>query len=127
MRSTSKIAGVLTVVLGCLVVAGCGRKPASGTGAASSNQPPQNALTAPVDYMGAVGQAKVHAEKVVDLASVRQALQMYHAAEGKFPATLQELVSSGYLRSLPQLPPGYKWEYNPQTGEVRVVRPQPQQ
>lgn len=74
--------------------------------------------------MGAVGQAKVHAEKVVDLASVRQAIQMYHAAEGRFPATLQELVSSGYLRALPQLPPGYRWEYNPQTGEVRVLRPQ---
>jgi len=36
-----------------------------------------------------------------NLASVRQAIDQYHADKGLWPATLQELVDARYLRALP--------------------------
>jgi hypothetical protein len=37
---------------------------------------------------------------------------------------LNELVSQHYLPAIPALPPGNKYAYNPQTGDIRVVQQQ---
>lgn len=117
------IASILLVVL-CALTA-CGRKeasaPSEGTNAASGGNP----LTAPADYLGAVGQAQKHSLKTVDVASVTKAIQMFRAEEDRYPADLNELVKEGYLPALPQLPSGMAYQYDPRTGQVKGVRQQP--
>jgi hypothetical protein len=107
-----------------LALAGCGKSntkaPAKPTNTASG----QNPLTAPADYVGAVGQAKRVAEKVVDTASLNQTILLFHEQEDRYPKNLQELVTMHYLPALPRPPYGMKFQYDPQTGQVKVVKAQ---
>ena len=111
------------MMLGVSLV-GCGKKEGT-TAAAKTTNPPStggNPLTAPVDYLGAVGKAQKYAGKAVDLASLNQAIQQFRAGEDRFPKDLNELVAEGYLPRLPSAPPGTKLDYNATRGEVRVVK-----
>jgi hypothetical protein len=80
-----------------------------------------NPVTAPVDYLGAVGGAKKSMEGKLGNVGLTQAIQQFQAMEERLPTTLQELVTKGYLRELPKPPYQMKFAYNPQTGEVKVV------
>jgi len=80
-----------------------------------------NPLLAPVEYGGAVVKAKKSITKTVDVANVANAIKLFHAQEDRYPATLQELISSGMLRELPRLPSGLKYDYNAKSGVVRAV------
>jgi predicted small lipoprotein YifL len=107
-----------------LAMAGCGRKepdpPPKPTNAPAASNP----LTAPADYLGAVGQAQRYSAKAVDLASVSKAIQMFHAAEDRYPKDLNELIKEQYLPALPALPKGMKYTYNPANGQVKAVQAQ---
>lgn len=102
------------------IVAGCG-KSRTGTDQKPTNASSANPLTAPADYAGAVVQSKTVAEKVVDMASLKRAIQMFQASEERYPNDLNELVRSGYIPALPKPPSGMKFDYNPSRGEVRLV------
>ncbi|HSA02259.1 MAG TPA: hypothetical protein P5055_16125, partial [Candidatus Paceibacterota bacterium] len=62
------------------------------------------------------------AERTVDLNAINQAVQLFYAQEDRFPKTLKELVDQRYLPQLPEAPAGMRFVYNPQTGQVGVVR-----
>ena len=79
-----------------------------------------NPLTAPVDYVGAVGKAKKSSEKRVNLANIQNAIKQFQAVEGRYPKTLNELITEGYLQRPPRPPRGMKYTYNPKTGLVGV-------
>ena len=113
---------ILFLIVG-LGLAGCGKKEAPAP-AQSTNKPAAsgNPLTAPVDYLGAVSQAKRVGQKTVDMASVSKAIQLFEAQEERFPKDLNELVAKHYLASLPVLPNGMKYAYNPSNGEVKIVQ-----
>lgn len=108
--------------LAALFLAGCGEKsnskPQPTTNSAGSGSP----ITAPVDYLGAVAQAKKHSEKVIDVAQLNQAIMFFHEAEDRFPTDLNELVAKNYLREIPKAPYGMKIVYDASTGDVRVVK-----
>ena len=97
----------------------------SNNGGSSTNAQATNAsgnpITAPVDYLGAVGQAKRSSERTLGTLGINQALQMFYTQEGRYPKSLNELVSKNYLSTLPPAPAGNKFDYNPQTGQVKVV------
>lgn len=101
--------------------AGCGKKGAEPKAAATNAPTGGNPLTAPVDYLGAAAQAKRVSEKTVDLAALRQAIQLFYAQEDRFPRDLQELVNEKYLGALPPPPAGMQFKYNPANGEVSLV------
>jgi hypothetical protein len=110
---------VLTVAL-----VGCGPKqettpPAKTTNSTSSSG---NPLTAPVDYLGALDKAKKVAEKTVDTASITKAIQAFQVEEERWPKDLNELVTKKYLPRLPDVPYGMKFDYNPQTGQFKVLK-----
>ncbi|MDZ4817171.1 MAG: hypothetical protein SGI71_13020 [Verrucomicrobiota bacterium] len=50
-----------------------------------------------------------------------KAIESFKEQEGRLPASLDELVSTGYLKSLPRAPVGQKYEYNPETGEFTIT------
>jgi hypothetical protein len=108
----------LCVVAGLLSF-GCGKKDSASqsTNASSSGNP----VTAPVDYLGAISKAKRATERTLDTVGINQAIQLFHAQEGRYPNNLGELVSKQYIGALPAPPAGMKYEYNSITGQVKVV------
>ena len=98
---------------------GCGKKEESpkGKDATSSGNP----ITAPVDYLGAVGKAKTSVTKNLDLANVTQAVKMFEAAEERLPKNLNELVEKGYLPKMPVAPQGQKFTYDANTGQIKLA------
>ncbi len=103
-----------------VVVGGCGDR-AGGGGTQTNSVSTGNPLTAPVDYLGAVGNAKQKAVKTVDVTSLSQAVQMFQVSEGRFPRDLNELVTMKYIAKIPAAPYGQKIVYNPATGQVSVA------
>ena len=107
-----------------VLLSGCGEKKPSQPGAAPKPEPNYNTgnpVTAPVDYLGAAVQAQHHAEKVIDVSYVNQAIQMFNVQEGRAPKNLQELVPN-YIAKIPDAPFGYKIVYDPAAGTVKVVK-----
>jgi hypothetical protein len=109
------------LVLGGLCLAGCDEPSSTPAPAMNSNASSGNPLTAPVDYLGAVNAAQKQAANVVALTSLQQGIQAFQAGEDRLPANLQELVSEGYLPRLPDTPRGFGFDYNPRSGQVRLV------
>ena len=114
-----------------LLLAGCGSSDSSKsaqttnttntTTNATPNYASGNPLTAPMDYLGAVVQAKKYSEKQIDLAYLNQAVQQFNAAEGHYPKDLNELMPN-YVGKMPQAPYGSKIVYDPNSGTVKVVK-----
>lgn len=98
-----------------LLLVGCGK---SDKGSNTSGNP----VTAPVDYLGAVNKGQKAANRVADLAPVQQAVQVFYGQEDRYPANLQELVTKRYIAAVPEAPAGFKLQYNPQTGELKMVK-----
>jgi len=115
---------VLPVAITVALLTGCGEKNSTKSATTTNAEPNYttgNPVTAPVDYMGAVVDAKKHSEKVIDVAYVNQAIQLFQASEGRLPKDLAELVP-GYLGKIPQAPFGQKIVYDAATGMVKVVK-----
>lgn len=91
--------------------------PPAATNAAAAGHP----LTAPLDYVGAVGQAGRGAAQTTDLLTLQQAIRAFEAGEGRAPSSLNELVSEGYLPRLPAPPRGMAWSYDPAGRRVTVA------
>lgn len=87
-----------------------------------TNNSSGNPLTAPVDYLGAVNQARKTALKTIDSASINSAIQQFHAMEDRYPKDLNELAQKRYIRAVPEPPPGSRFSYNPATGEFKILR-----
>ena len=108
---------VITAVA-CFFLAGCGEDkktpPASGTASG-------NPLTAPADYVGALGQAQKSAKKTLGGLGLDQALKTFFAEENRFPKDLNELVTKGTIAQIPPAPAGMKYDYDAKTGIVKVV------
>lgn len=115
---TRSFAAALTA----LFLFGCSDKPVQKL----DEKPPEpklgeSPLNAPVDYLGAVNQGKKAAVSKLNLAQMTQAIQQFAAAEGRNPKDLQEVVTKGYLATLPPLPPNQRLVYSAATGAVQVV------
>jgi Type II secretion system (T2SS), protein G len=120
------------LAVAALLLAGCGQKQAPQAAAppTSSNAPATmftntssgNPLTAPADYLGALGRGREKAISTVDVASLNQAIQMFNVDEGRYPKDLSELVEKKVISKVPEAPYGLKLDYDPQTGKVTVVK-----
>ena len=105
-----------------LLLIGCGQssdKPAQPTNGAAVGSSP---LSAPADYVGALGKAQQLAVKTVDTASLNQAIQMFSVENGRNPKDLNELVEKKFIPSIPAAPYGMKLEYDAAAGKVKVVK-----
>ena len=110
---------ILASAFAAVLLAGC------GNGSSSQNQG-TNATAAsannnPADYLGSLVQAKKSADKTIDVSYLNQALQLFNVQEGRYPKTLAELTPK-YVAQIPDLPVGYKLDYDPVKGEVKLVK-----
>src|ERR1035441_6715690 len=105
-----------------LLLIGCGQsndKPAQTTNGAAGGSSP---LSAPADYVGALGKAQQVAIKTVDTTSLNQAVQLFNVDQGRYPKDLNELVEKKFIPKLPDAPRGMKLEYDATAGKVTVVK-----
>jgi hypothetical protein len=113
---------LLSWAVGLCFLGACTKKDG---GSSSTNAPATNTsgnpITAPVDYLGAAAAAKKSSERTLNTLGLNQAIQTFYTHEGRYPKSLNELAGSEYMRSLPQPPAGMKYDYNPSTGQVKVV------
>ena len=112
---------LLVSIAAGLVLTGCGDSSSSSsskTNEVSSGNP----ITAPVDYLSAVSQAQKKMVKTIDTVSLNQTIQAFNAAEEHFPKDLNELVQKGYYREIPPPPYGMKYDYDPATGVLKIVK-----
>lgn len=103
-----------------LIATGC--KPSGDSSSSTSTNSSGSVLQAPADYVGALGAAQQNAGKTVDIASLNQAVQMFQVDKGRFPKDLNELVQEKYIGKVPAAPYGMKIDYDPSTGQVKVVK-----
>jgi hypothetical protein len=111
-------ATMLMLAAAGLCLAGCGDDSKATKAVAAVS----NTVTAPVDYLGALGAAKQRSEKTLDIVQVNQAVMYFHEAEDRYPNDLNELVAKHYLGEIPKAPYGMKLVYDPATGTVQVVK-----
>ncbi|MGH7980967.1 MAG: hypothetical protein ACREE6_16440 [Limisphaerales bacterium] len=95
-----------------LALAGC-------TGGSSNSTAPATNTSASSSSSTVMPQ--VYAQKKVELASLNQAVQQYHAAEGHYPGNLDDLAPD-YVERIPQPPAGYKFDYDANNGTVNLVQ-----
>jgi len=112
----------IPLLAAALLLAGCTQKTESPTAATNTVTTGGNPLTAPVDYLGALGKGQQQAIKTVDTASVDRAIQMFTAEQGRNPKDLDELVQEKYLPKIPAAPYGMKLVYDANTGIVKVQK-----
>ncbi|HWN95113.1 MAG TPA: hypothetical protein VNT99_08775 [Methylomirabilota bacterium] len=93
------------------------KKAAAPASDASSGNP----LTAPVDYVGAIGKAQKSAQKTLSTVGLDQALRTFYTDEGRFPKDLNELVTKGTISQIPPAPHGMKYDYDSKAGTIKIV------
>lgn len=111
----------IPVVAAALLLAGgddSANKTTASTNAVSSDSSP---LSAPANYVGALGKGQQSATKTVDTARLNQAIQMFNVDHSRNPKDLNELVTEKYLPQIPPAPYGMKIVYDANTGTVKVV------
>lgn len=113
-----KKAGLLFCAAACLCLfQGCKAEKKSTPGDTSSGNP----LTAPADYVDALGKAQKSAQKTLGTVGLDQAIKAFHTEEGRLPRDLDELVSKGTISQIPPPPRGMKYDYDAKTGVIKVV------
>jgi hypothetical protein len=110
------------LVVCCLLLGGCGKKEPVVQKNLLTNNASGNPVTAPVDYLGAVNQARKSAIGRIDIASLQNAINLFNAQEDRYPRDLNELAEKHYIQAVPPMPAGSRFVYNPRTGDIRIVR-----
>ena len=105
-----------------LLLVACAKKEEAKQKNLLTNNSSGNPLTAPVDYLGAVNQARKTAIKTLDQAGINSAIQQFYAVGDRFPKDLNELAQKHYIQAVPEAPPGSRFVYNPANGEFKIVR-----
>ncbi|MDA1276846.1 MAG: hypothetical protein O2960_22750 [Verrucomicrobia bacterium] len=112
----------LLALSGLLVIlAACGKSPEPKESAKDSGSS-GNPLTAPVDYLGAIGRAQKSAVGTIDVTSLNKSIELFYATEDRFPKDLNELITMRYLPKLPDAPYGTRITYDPVKGRVAIMK-----
>ncbi len=108
-----------------ILATGCDSGTSDKAADKKKNEPGQNPLNAPTDYLGALAKGKKSSESKLDVANVNSAITQFQAGEGRNPKSLKELIDEGYLKAIPVAPRGMKYNFNPQTAKFEAVAATP--
>src|SRR6266513_76947 len=120
------------------ILAGCGRHSGTTPSApAPSAEPGQSAADTPAaeqprvaDASAKVGPAAATVARSdssgaglsAALGELTQALRKYSFEHQRVPKTFSEVVSAGYVKNMPQAPPGKRFEIDAKTVQVVLVK-----
>jgi len=115
---TTKAFGFFCAVACLCFFTGCKeeKKPATSSDTSSGNP-----VTAPADYLGAIGKAPKSAQKTLGGVGLDQAIKTFSVQEGRNPKSLDELVEKGIIPAIPKPPAGMKYEYDSATAVLKLV------
>ena len=124
MRYLTGLFLALTLAGMAMAASGCSRED-SQPAQQSEDRQAQSAEQAddgkPSNYLETVViEAPRRAKKVVGTAPIQREINQYHALEGRYPASLDELAEYRD-EELPDPPEGYRYHYDPDTGELQLV------
>lgn len=129
MKSSCWIPGLLA---SALLLTGCPekRRPAGSTTtpkpvAAKPAKAPEaekksTAVGPLAEYGKNLSDAEKKASQVTGLTTLDQAVRQFEVIEGRFPRSLDELITARHLGKLPNPPRGKRFTYDPSTGKVDV-------
>ncbi len=86
--------------------------------AAAALMPTEAAPLKDDDLLGGNGRPLTEEEKML----INYGVSMFNDEKGRYPVNLQEAVASRHITRLPKLPPGEEFNYDPQTGQVTVIK-----
>jgi hypothetical protein len=118
---------MLKPVLAIIVIgmsAGCHKESDSFTAVPSlPSSAPASTDAAPASLSGPQPSAGSDSgEMATTLAELTQALRKYSFEQQRLPKTFSEVVAAGYVKNMPQAPPGRKFEIDPKTVQVVLVK-----
>ena len=102
-----------------VLLTGCGRH--SGT-TPSAPAPAAESGQSAADAPALVRSEVAGAELAAALGQLTQALRKYSFEHRRLPKTFNEVVAAGYVNNMPQAPPGKKFEIEPKTVQVVLVK-----
>ena len=103
-----------------LLLTACGRHSENSPSApAPAAEPGKSAADAPA---GIARSEASGAELAAALGELTQALRKYSFEHQRLPKTFNEVVAAGYVNNMPQAPPGKKFEIEPRTVQVVLVK-----
>ena len=114
------IFGVLATSI--LLLTGCGDNSSKSTSTATNASSSGSPLSAPGDYISALGKGQKDAVKTIDTTSINKAVELFNVDQGRNPKDLNELVEKKYLPQIPAAPLGSKLVYDASSGKVSVVK-----
>ncbi len=53
-----------------------------------------------------------------DMQTLHRSIEVFHASNGRYPESLDELKQKGVLMKIPKEPFGGEWNYDPETGAI---------
>ena len=95
----------------------------AGLAACRRQEPPAQEV-GPADYGRVMTRTMRTAREMDALLPLRQALDAFHAVEGRYPRDLSELQAGNYYPTRPEPPAGKRFRYNPADGSL-VLEPVP--
>jgi hypothetical protein len=98
----------LAILLGAFILSGCFAEVLTTTAITGELQKQQ---------LGAMERQLKGAAKQTGKVNLQRAVDTYYAEKGQYPETLEELAP-GYVPSVPTLPDGRAYAYDPETGRV---------
>lgn len=107
------------ILLPLILTIGCQESGSNGGGGAQ--EAAEEAVSAPGRYIDANMRARHQAQVTSATSSINSAIRMFSVAEGRNPASLNELMETGYMSQMPDLPSGASYSYNPQSGQVTIL------
>jgi hypothetical protein len=80
----------------------------------------QRATTESVKLIAQVNLKRLDAMAIVD--EIGKRVDVFRQSKGRFPQSLDELVTAGLLPKVPKDPAGVPFDYDPETGKVTIAR-----
>jgi len=109
-----------------LFVAGCGQKAEQSPSIAPPASPAADAQASPgkdqVNPPAAPAPDAKADELAKVLAELTQVLRKYSFEHRRLPKAFSEVIAAGYVKDMPQAPPGKKFEIDPKTVQVVLVK-----
>lgn len=113
-----KIGWVISFI--CLAAAGCSRERARAVDPVA-----KDVQGGPADYQQMVNRARNRRTAEDNLAMLEDARKRFLNDRGRLPSNLVEMVSNGFLSSIPEAPAGTQFSYDPGTGNIRMTATRP--